>query len=127
MRFSESPGPLRITLKSYGPRVIILTISKIEREPTMNMNDTNAQPTDALSSEDYNQAMNYIGQNLLSSLVKITDNLPAPLRNKDVVMQGLAAFLSNVVCKQCPQDREARQLMLAQLSKLVGMHLENIA
>lgn len=83
--------------------------------------------TNALSPEDYTKAMNMVGQNLLNALVQAMQNVPTPLRSNELVMQGLAAFLSNVLYKQFPQNKEARQQGLEHFTKLVAAHLANIS
>lgn len=93
------------------------------------MNDTKeqGQQTNSLPPDAYPKAMNFIGQNLLTSLVQTMQNLPPPLRSNEVVVQALAAFLGNVIHKQYPQDGEACQQMLERLTKLVRVHLADIA
>lgn len=81
----------------------------------------------APSPEEFSKAMNFIGQNLLSTLIQSIQELPAPLRNNEMVLQGLAAFLSNVIHKQWPDNKEARKETLDRFTKIVNAHLANIA
>lgn len=92
----------------------------------MNSNNANVQQAHPLTAEDYSKAMNFIGQNLLSSLVETVQKLPPPLRNDDMVLQGLSAFLGNVLYKQFPEDAEARHQTFERFSRLVNVHLENM-
>lgn len=93
----------------------------------MNVDSKNTQQVDALTAEDYSRAMNFIGQNLLSSLSQLVEKLPAPLRNQKVVTQGMSAFLANVIYKQFPENQDSCQQMLAELTNLVRIQLENVS
>lgn len=86
----------------------------------------NKKQTSGLTPEDYNKAMNFIGQSQLANLVKTMQELPESLRSNEMVLQGLAAFLSNVLHKQFPTDAEARGQIFERFSKLVNTHLDNI-
>jgi hypothetical protein len=90
------------------------------------MNSQNTQEVDTLAPEEYIKAMNFIGQNLLSSLVQSVEKLPQALRSPKVISQALAAFLTNVIYKQFPDDNESSQQMLDEISKFVRVQLENI-
>ncbi|KGP62503.1 hypothetical protein EP47_06255 [Legionella norrlandica] len=92
----------------------------------MNVANENSQPTGTFTPEDYAKAMNFIGQNLLSSLTQSVEKLPPQLRNLKVVSQALSAFLTNVIYKQFPENHESCQQMLSEISKLVSVQLNNI-
>ncbi|HAT1659336.1 TPA: hypothetical protein JBL19_15590 [Legionella pneumophila] len=92
----------------------------------MNVNSENTQPGEALTTEDYSKAMNFIGQNLLSSLTQSVEKLPPQLRNRRLVCQALSAFLTNVIYKQFPEHRESCQQMLDDITKHVSMQLDKI-
>ncbi|MCP0913081.1 MULTISPECIES: hypothetical protein [Legionella] len=79
-----------------------------------------------LTGEDYAEAMNFIGQNLLSSLAQSIENLPAELRNRQVVFQGLSAFLTNIIYKQSPTNQTFCNEMLDDLAKLIRQQLNEI-
>lgn len=80
-----------------------------------------------LTAEDYSQAMNFIGQNLLLALTQSVEKLPAPFRNRQVISQALSAFLTNVIYKQAPENQEACQEILAEINQLVKAQLDNIS
>lgn len=82
----------------------------------------NNETTD-LTPEDYGQAMNHIGENLLKSLGTTIQALAPSLQNTEVVMQGLAAFLVNVLYQQFPQDENVRLQVLEHLTKIIKQHL----
>ncbi|WP_392538835.1 hypothetical protein [Legionella sp. 227] len=84
------------------------------------------QPVETLTNEDYSKAMNFIGQNLLSSLVQSVEKLPPHFRNSNVISQALAAFLANIIYKQTPGNPESRQQMLEAMTNLVRMQLNNV-
>lgn len=92
----------------------------------MNLDTEATQQDYSLSQEAYGKAMNFIGQNLLTSLVETMQNLPPPLRNNEIALQGLAAFLSNVIHKQFPEDPESRHQLLGRLTRLISTHLDSI-
>lgn len=76
-----------------------------------------------LPPDAYPKAMNLIGQNLLGTLAESMQSLPSALRTNEVAMQGLAAFLANVLHQQAPQNSAARQQMFEGLSKLIHAHI----
>lgn len=82
--------------------------------------------TGAQSVEEYSKAMNFVGQNLLSSLSQILGQLPSELRNKQIVTQGLSAFLANVIYQQSPNNQDLCNEMLNELTRLVRLQLENV-
>lgn len=92
----------------------------------MNWDNENTQPVDTLTAEDYSRAMNFIGQNLLSSLNQTVEKLPPHFRNRKVVSQALSAFLANVIYKQFPDNHELCQQMLDEITRIVKMQLDNI-
>ncbi|HHT0592414.1 TPA: hypothetical protein ACTXXA_000275 [Legionella anisa] len=85
----------------------------------------NATTAKTLTNEDYSKAMNFIGQNLLSSLVQSIEKLPAHLRNSNVISQALSAFLANIIYKQFPDSPESCHQMMDAMTKLVKMQLDN--
>ncbi|KTC82291.1 hypothetical protein [Legionella cherrii] len=88
--------------------------------------DETPQSVEALTNEDYSKAMNFIGQNLLSSLVQSVEKLPPHFRNSNVISQALSAFVANIIYKQSPENAESRQKMLEAMTNLVRMQLNNI-
>ena len=92
----------------------------------MNTVNEHTQQDHTLTAEDYTKAMNFIGQNLLSSLIQSVNNIPAPLRKSKVVTQALSAFLANVIYKQFPEDHNSRQQMLDDLNKLIQIQFDHI-
>lgn len=87
--------------------------------------DENTNTTDALTNEDYSKAMNFIGQNLLSSLVQSIEKLPPNLRSSNVISQALSAFLANIIYKQFPESPESCHKMMDAITSLVKMQLGN--
>ncbi|MBA2656285.1 MAG: hypothetical protein H0U70_04785 [Tatlockia sp.] len=92
----------------------------------MYVDSKDTQVNNALTEEDYSRAMNFIGQQLLSSLTQTLEKLSPSLRNRAVVSQGLAAFLANVIHKQFPNDFEICEQMLAEFSKNTDIQLKQI-
>ncbi|CDZ78767.1 hypothetical protein BN59_03081 [Legionella massiliensis] len=90
------------------------------------MTNTNAENTEVLTAEDYNKAMNFIAQNLLSSLSQSMGALPQQLHNRKVVSQALAAFLTNIIYKQFPGDKDLSQEMLNEITEFVKLQLASI-
>ncbi|KTD02454.1 hypothetical protein OQJ19_04945 [Fluoribacter gormanii] len=88
--------------------------------------DESTRPAEALTNEDYSKAMNFIGQNLLTSLVQSVEKLPPHLRSNNVISQALSAFIANIIYKQSPGNPESCQQMLDAITKLVKMQLENL-
>ncbi|MBN9228469.1 MULTISPECIES: hypothetical protein [Legionella] len=88
--------------------------------------DENTQADGTLTNEDYSKAMNFIGQNLLSSLIQSVEKLPPNLRNNNIISQALSAFLANIIYKQSPGNPESCQQMLEAITNLVKMQLNNI-
>ncbi|CAM2973299.1 Uncharacterised protein [Legionella steigerwaltii] len=88
--------------------------------------DENTQPVENLTHEDYSKAMNFIGQNLLSSLIQSVEKLPPHCRNNNIISQALSAFLANIIYKQSPGNPESHQQMLESITNLVRMQLNNI-
>lgn len=80
----------------------------------------------SLTPEDYSNAMNTIGQSLLNTLIETISHLPQAMRNNEMAIQGMAAFLGNAIYKQFPEDQEARQKTFERLMTLVSMHIANI-
>jgi hypothetical protein len=78
------------------------------------------------AQEEYNQAMNSIGQQLYKSLTDSVQKLPEHLRKGKIVNQALAAFLTNVIYRQFPDDKQARELTIDQLMAFIKLHLEQI-
>lgn len=93
----------------------------------MNAETKNPQQADSISVEELSNAMNFIGQNLLSALNQTVDKLPPQLRNRKVVYNALSAFMANVIYKQHPKDQESCQQMLNELTKLIGVQLNSIS
>jgi hypothetical protein len=89
----------------------------------MNVDSENTQ---TITAEDYSKAMNFIAQNLLSSLIQSVEKLPSELSNRKVIAQALSAFLANVIYKQFPDDADSCQQMLDELSKLIQMQLDQM-
>lgn len=89
------------------------------------MNNTSEENT--LSSEDYAQAMNLIGQAMYSSLAQTMENLAPALRNNEMVIQGLAAFFSNIIHQQASEDEGLRQHMLNHFTSVVKAHLDHFS
>ncbi|MBA3536831.1 MAG: hypothetical protein H0T84_09510 [Tatlockia sp.] len=85
-----------------------------------------SEKTQTITAEDYSKAMNFIAQNLLSSLVQSVEKLPSELSSRKVIAQALSAFLANVIYKQYPKDANSCQQMLDELSKLVQMQIDQM-
>lgn len=83
--------------------------------------------TDNLRAEDYNQAMNLIAQNLLSSLSQTMKGLAQPFHNSKLVSQALAAFLTNVIYMQAPGNKDLSRQMLDEIAEFVKIQLASIA
>ncbi|HBD9376171.1 TPA: hypothetical protein KLD42_003096 [Legionella pneumophila] len=92
----------------------------------MNVNSENSQSGEAVTAEDYSRAMNFIGQNLLSSLTQSVEKLPPQFSNRRLVCQALSAFLTNVIYKQFPEQPESCQQMLDDITRHVSMQLDKI-
>lgn len=88
--------------------------------------NTMEKGSETLSAENYSKAMNAIGQHLLSALNQAVEQLPQPLRSRQLVSQALSAFLTNVIYKQYPGHAEACQHMLDEIAKLVKTQLESM-
>lgn len=78
-----------------------------------------------LTEQDYANAMNTIGQSLMTSLSQAIQSLPANLRSYDVLSQSLAAFTANVVYQQSPQDKQQREILLKRINEIAAIHLSN--
>lgn len=76
-----------------------------------------------LKEEDYSRAMNFLGQNLLSTLSQAVEQLPPELRNRQVITQALSAFLANVIHKQFPGDEDSCQQLLGDFANLTKTQL----
>jgi hypothetical protein len=76
--------------------------------------------------EDYTKAMNEIGQNLLNALSNTAATMPAQLRTTDMIMQGVATFLANVLHRQFPKDVASRDQLHEYLTHLVSKQLSTI-
>ena len=50
-----------------------------------------------IAEDDVYSAMNYIGQNLVETLFKSINELPAPLRTPDMLLSGIEGMLGNVL------------------------------
>lgn len=85
-----------------------------------------APQNDALTAEEYSKAMNFVGQHLLSALQQSVEQLPKPLRSRQLVAQALSAFLTNTIYKQYPDNQDACQYMLDEITKLVKAQLNSI-
>ncbi|KTD78804.1 hypothetical protein [Legionella waltersii] len=90
------------------------------------MSNENIESVATPSQEELNQAMNTIGQQLFQSLSESVQKLPQPLRKGKIVNQALAAFLTNVIYRQFPEDKQARELTIDQLLAFVKQHLAQI-
>lgn len=77
-----------------------------------------------LSADDYAQAMNLIGQNMYGALAQTMQGLHPAMRNNQMVIQGLAAFFSNILQQQAPDDEGLRQHMLDHFTSVVKTHLQ---
>lgn len=86
-----------------------------------------SNPTqDMYTQEDYAKAMNFIAQNLFSSLVQSIEKLPNELSNRKVVAQALSAFLANVIYKQFPNDADLSSRMLNDFTNLIQTQLNEM-
>jgi glutaredoxin 2 len=81
---------------------------------------------DAATEQEYSQAINTIGQHLFQALSQTVQSLPQHLRNARIVNQALAAFMTNAIAKQFPEDKDARIQTMTKLSELVNLHLNSI-
>lgn len=88
---------------------------------------TNSQTHDALTNEDYSKAMNFIAQNLLSSLTQSVEKLSVQFHNRKVISQAISAFLVNVIYKQFPDNQEACEQMLGEITKIVTLQIDAIS
>lgn len=77
-------------------------------------------------AEEYGQAMNLIGQNLMAALVQSMNKIPAHCRNQRVVSQAVSAFLANIIYQQFPGNNDSCQQMLQEINQLVKIQLETI-
>jgi hypothetical protein len=50
-----------------------------------------------IAADDMPNAMNYIGQNLATTLFKSIHELPAPLRTQEMLLRGVEALLGNLL------------------------------
>lgn len=90
------------------------------------MSNSPVKTTNAVSQEELSQAMNSIGQNLYNTLTQSVQSLPQNLRKGKLVNQALAAFLTNVIYQQFPEDKQAREMTVDQLLSFVKLHLDSI-
>lgn len=90
------------------------------------MSNATLDATNTISQDELTQAMNSIGQELYKTLIQSVQNLPQPMRKGKIVNQALAAFLTNVIYQQFPEDKQARKLVIDQLLNFVKLHLEAI-
>lgn len=86
----------------------------------------NANTESAPTAEEYSQAMNFIGQNLFSSLVESMEKLQPQFRNQKMASNALSSFLVNVIYKQSSENIETSQQMLDEIFKLVKIQLDSI-
>lgn len=50
-----------------------------------------------IAEDDFYGAMNYIGQNLVETLFKSINELPAQMRTPDMLLSGIEGMLGNVL------------------------------
>ncbi len=93
----------------------------------MNPNQENTPTESQATVEMYSNAMNFIGQNLLTALTQSLERLPANCRNTKVVTNGLAAFISNVIFKQAKGDEALCPKMLEDITKIIHVQFEQFA
>lgn len=85
-----------------------------------------AQQQDHNHEEALNKAMNLVGQNLYDALRQTLQQLPSDMRKREIILQGIAGFLSNIICQQAPKEAVIREEMLAEVNKLVNAHLHEL-
>jgi len=89
------------------------------------MSTEQTQSATELTEQDYANAMNTIGQSLMTALSQAIQTLPANLRSHDVLSQSLAAFTANVVYQQSPQDKQQREVLLKRINEISTIHLNS--
>lgn len=93
----------------------------------MNVDSKNTRPNEALTAEDHSKAMNFIGQNLLTSLNQSVEKLSPQLRNPNVVFQALSAFMANVIYTQSRENKIPSQQILDKVTRLVQAQLDSVS
>ncbi|ARB93534.1 hypothetical protein [Legionella longbeachae] len=81
---------------------------------------------DKPAAEDYSRIMNFIGQNLYSSLAESMEKLPPHFRNQKMVCNALSAFLVNVIYQQSSGNKESCQKMFGDITQIIENQLNNI-
>lgn len=84
------------------------------------------ESTEQLEQEDYMKAMNLIGQGLYNGLIEAINDLPDPIRETNVVLQGMSGFLANMVYQQSPTDFAECQKMLEHINQITLHHLKEM-
>ncbi|WP_115711689.1 hypothetical protein [Legionella sainthelensi] len=82
---------------------------------------------DKPTAEDYSRIMNFIGQNLYSSLVESMEKLPPHFRNQKMICNALSAFLVNVIYQQSSGNSESCQKIFGEITEIIESQLNNIA
>ncbi|WP_238400267.1 hypothetical protein [Legionella bononiensis] len=76
-----------------------------------------------IADDDYYSAMNYIGQNLVGTLFKSINELPAPLRTHEMLLSGIEGMLGNVLHQKFSTNAHEK---LDGFYKHIRMHLNEL-
>jgi hypothetical protein len=79
-----------------------------------------------ISTDEYSQAMNFLGQNLYNALMQSMQQLDPQFRSQTMVSNALSAFLLNIFYKQAEGNREKCEQQLDEIVKLIHLQLESI-
>ena len=63
-----------------------------------------------INGEDMESAMNYVGQELATTMFKVIHELPLPLRSQEMFLRGIEALLSNLLIQKF-NDHDPHQVL----------------
>lgn len=89
--------------------------------------ESTASASPSVDEQALGEAVNMVGQTLYAALGQGIQQLPEEMRNREIILQGIASFVANIIHQQAPNDPEISHDMMAQIHKISTMHLNALS
>lgn len=110
------PGSAPLLFADIEAAAKVGGISAIQQIQTMNYSVSN------IADDDFETAMNYLGQQLTTTLFKGFHELPMPLRNPEMLLRAIETLLANLLIQKFDRSHE----VLDSLCEHVHMALDHL-
>lgn len=90
----------------------------------LNKNGSINYSVSGIAENDMEMAMNYVGQELGVTLFKVVNEIPRPLRGKEILLRGIEVLLGNVLYGKFKEDNPHK--LMDAISEHVHLGLKDL-